>query len=104
MKRSIWQRMLEKPWFRAQLCASIMGSTMLIGGVAYASHRAKLTALKLGSEIMTNVGPSSKGDSISFNGAHFYFDTQVLNAKLEDVMAGAEAICQKESQDMVTEL
>ena len=104
MKKSIWQRLSAKPWLRAQLCSAVMGSTLLVGGVAYASHRAKETALRLGSEIMTSAGPSQKGASIYFNGAHFFFDTQVLNSKLEDVMAGAQAICQKEGEDLVHDL
>ena len=104
MQRSFWQRLLARPWFRAQLCSGIIGSTLLVGGVAYGAHRAKETALRLGSEIMTSAGPSQKGDSIYFNGAHFFFDTQVLNAKLEDVLAGAEAICHKEGEDLVRDL
>lgn len=105
MKKSAFlSNILQKPWVRAQLCASAIGGILFVGSAAYAAHRAKTTALQLGSEIMTNVSPTSNADALSFNGAHFRFSSEVLNAKIEDVIAGAEAICSKEGRDLEQDL
>ena len=104
MKTPFWRRMIAKPWVRAQLCGSLMGSVLLCGGGAYAAHRAHSSAVQLGSEILTNVAPMKGADSISFNGAHFYFATQMYNAKLDVVLAGAESACKKEGADLERDL
>lgn len=98
------RRLLKKPWFRAQICATSMGAILLAGTAAYGAHRAKDSALRLGSEILTSAAPTSSADSISFNGAHFYFSVRVLNAKLSDVLSGAEAICKREGADLERDL
>ncbi len=100
VRRKIW----SKPWLRAQVCATAMGSVLLVGTAAYGSHHAKAVALKLGAEILSSAAPASRADSIEFNGAHFYFSTAVLNAKLDDVLNGAEAICEREGADLEKEL
>ncbi len=104
MKSNYFRSMLARPWVRAQLCASVMGSVLLAGGGAYAAHRARSSAVQLGSEILTNVAPMKGADSIAFNGAHFYFATQMYNAKLAVVLAGAESICKKEGADLERDL
>ncbi len=104
MKKTLSLRLMSKPWLRAQICAAAMGSVLLLGTGAYASHHAKAIALKLGAEILSNAAPTSAADSIEFNGAHFYFSTAVLNAKLDDVLNGAEAICKREGADFENQL
>ena len=103
-QHTFFRRMLGKPWVRVQLCALTMGGILLAGTGAYAAHRAKDSAVRLGAEIMTNASPTSTGDSIAFNGSHFYFSVRVLNAKVEDVLRGAEAICKREGADLERDL
>ncbi len=103
-KTTFFSKISQKPWLRAQLCASAIGAIFFVGSAAYAAHRAKDTALRLGSEIMTNVSPTSDSDSLSFNGAHFHFSSKVVNAKVEDVLAGAEVICSHEGKDLERDL
>jgi hypothetical protein len=104
MENTFWRRMLARPWVRAQLCSGIMGSVLLAGGAAYAAHRAQTSAVELGSEILTNVAPLKGAESVSFNGAHFFFANQIINAKLDTVLAGAESICKKEGADLKRDL
>ncbi len=104
MKKTFFRRMLAKPWLRVQLCSMVMGSVLLAGGAAYAAHRVRASAIQLGSEIMTNVAPMKGAQSISFNGSHFYFGSQVYNAKLDDVVASARTICKHEGADLQREL
>ncbi len=103
-KTSTFRKLLSKPWVRAQACAWVLGSIVLSGGAAYAAHRARYSALQLGSEILTNVAPMQGAESLSFNGAHFFFANQVVNAKLDDVIAGAESLCKKDGADLQRDL
>ena len=53
---------------------------------------------------MTNVAPLKGAESISFNGAHFYFANQVVDAPLETVLAGAQSLCSKDGADIKRDL
>jgi hypothetical protein len=94
---------LAKPWVRAQLCATIIGSMLSVGGVAYAKHRARTFALKVGSEVLVNM-PDGGTEAVVFNGARFFFDAVVTDKSVDSVLSRAEDLCADEAKDLKDEL
>lgn len=99
----LWSKLSKKPWLRAQACVAAMGAVLLAGSGTYGAYRAKDSAKRLGSEILSSVEPIG-GELIEFNGARFRFSASVVEDSLESVVERAAKICDRENQDLEREL
>lgn len=101
---TLWSNLRARPWLRAQACAAATFAVLFAGSATYGAHRAKDSAKRLGSEILSSVAPDGRGDIIEFNGARFYFAATVVEDGLEDVVARATRVCEEQNRDVEQEL
>ena len=98
-----WSKLSAKPWVRVQVCLAAMGAVLLVGSATYATHRAKDSAVRLGSEILNAVDLEG-GEVIEFNGARFHFAATVVQEDLDTVAERATQLCERDSQELATDL